>query len=178
MLSFMLMQAILRSRLESLWHLLLALPPGPSASGAEVSEDLDSDFRWENLENLASIPCQSGMLVRIKYRQTVIVLPPDAEDICRRIELTPEIDPALPYQMMHAPASKWTIAMLRVSLDVPRMKLSDLLIGSPLLLTCCKHAGWCHDCEPPSLLLAFYMRCTVVCVHTFAGDPAQPAFGA
>ena len=108
------MQAILRSRLESLWHLLVALPAGAAASGADVPSDLDSSLRWEGLETLASIPCQSGMLVRIKHRQMVVVLPPEAEHICKKLPHESDVDRDLPNQMSHAPSNTWTVSMLRV----------------------------------------------------------------
>ncbi|KAK9856110.1 hypothetical protein WJX84_004825 [Apatococcus fuscideae] len=122
---------VLRARLESLWHLLVALPPGPVASGAAVPAGLDDGMRWEGLESLASIPCQSGMLVRIRYRQTVVVLPPEAEQICKRIPQESDIDPEHPNQMSHAPPNIWTMAMLQ-----GKMPLLDPTFKSQLAPVC------------------------------------------
>lgn len=108
-------QSILRSRLESLWHLLVALPPGPAASGTVIPPGLDAAMRWEGLESLASIPCQSGILVRIRYRQTVVVLPSEAEQIRKEVPQDTQLDPELPNQMSHVPPNGWTTAILKAS---------------------------------------------------------------
>ncbi len=79
-----------------------------------MPEGLDSALRWEELENLACIPSQSGMLVRIRHRQTVVVLPGEAEQICKSIPDELQMPPDPPNQMSHAPASVWTLSMLRV----------------------------------------------------------------
>lgn len=72
-------------------------------------------MRWEGLESLASIPCQSGTLVRIRYRQTVVVLPPEAEQIRKEVPHDSELDPEHPNQMSHAPPNSWTTAALKAS---------------------------------------------------------------
>ena len=123
------MQTILRARLESLWHLLVALPPGPVALGAAVPAGLHEAMRWEGLETLASIPCQSGMLVRIKYRQTVVVLPSEAEQICKEVPQESEANPELPNQMSHAPANIWTTAVLQASPPSHTLQPSEQDLG-------------------------------------------------
>ena len=133
--SLLAVQAILRARLESLWHLLVALPAGPTSSHAPVPEGLENSLRWEGLESLACIPSQSGMLVRLRHRQMVVVLPVEAEEICKSVPNELDTTTALPNQMTHAPPNLWTVAMLRVSHIFYTPALLDLVMPITIRIT-------------------------------------------